>query len=66
MPAASKLLVKLEQEQGCSHKPARVLVCLGRRIAVEVVATVEQKMGADGGFYPCVTLIQRDKREKKP
>ena len=51
-----KVRVEVESESGTSHRPARVLVYKDDQLVAEVVAEIELKQGADGGFYHCVTL----------
>lgn len=51
--------VDIESELGTSRRPARVLVYDGDQLVSEVIAEVELKMGADGGFYHCVTLKKK-------
>lgn len=51
--------VELEQEIGISHRPARVLVYENDKLVEEVIARVEPKQGADGGWYHCVVLKKK-------
>ncbi|MFA4871888.1 MAG: hypothetical protein WC610_02410 [Patescibacteria group bacterium] len=51
--------VKIESERVTSPHPARVLVYEDDRLVAEVIAKVELKEGADGGFYHCVTLEKK-------
>jgi len=53
---ASNVRVELRQESATSREPARAYIFFGERIIAIVEAKVENKMGADGGYYPCVTL----------
>lgn len=50
--------VEIESEIGTSYKPARVLVYNGDELIQEVTAKIEPKQGADGGYYPCITLTK--------
>lgn len=52
----SGVRVEVESEAGTSRRPARVLVYKGTLLVAEVTAKIEMKQGADGGYYPCVTL----------
>ena len=51
--------VEVESESGTSREPAKVRVYENDRLIAEVHATVEDKQGADGGYYPCVTLMKK-------
>ena len=48
--------VEVESEIGTSRDPAKVLVYEDDRLVAEVIAEVELKQGANGGYYHCVTL----------
>ena len=48
--------VEVKSEIGTSSDPAKVLVYEDDRLVTEVVAEIELKQGADGGWYHCVTL----------
>ena len=48
--------VEVKSEIGTSYDPAKVLVYEDNRLVAEVVAKIELKQGADGGWYHCVTL----------
>ena len=48
--------VEFESESGTSRDPAKVLVYEDDHLVAEVIAEVELKPGADGGWYHCVTL----------
>lgn len=52
----ARVRVELESEVATFHRPARVLVYEAGRLVAEVIAEVELKQGADGGYYHCVTL----------
>lgn len=52
--------VELKQEYGTSRDPARVSVYDNDQLVVEVIAAVEMKQGADGGWYHCVTLKRKE------
>jgi len=55
----SVVRVVVESEDAISNHPARVLVYKNNRLIAEVVAKVEPQQGADGKYYPCVTLKSR-------
>lgn len=55
---ASNVRVELEQEIGTLSTPAMVKVYYGDKLIASVKAVVEDKMGADGGIYPSVTLMR--------
>jgi len=57
--------VEIEQEVATSDKPAKVLVYDGIQLIAEVVAEVESKQGADGEYYPCVTLRKTKIKAKR-
>ena len=48
--------VEVRSEVGTSREPAKVLVYNNECLVAEVVAEVELKQGADGGWYHCVSL----------
>ncbi|MBI2450588.1 MAG: hypothetical protein HYV47_03590 [Candidatus Nealsonbacteria bacterium] len=48
--------VETESEVATSERPARVLVYEDDKLVAVVIAGIERQKGADGGFYPCVTL----------
>ncbi|MDD5639405.1 MAG: hypothetical protein PHR47_01180 [Candidatus Pacebacteria bacterium] len=48
--------IEIKQETGISREPAKVLVYEDDRLVAKVVAEIELKQGADGGWYHCVTL----------
>ncbi len=48
--------IETKSETGTSHEPAKVSVYEDGRLVAEVVAEVELKQGANGGWYRCVTL----------
>ena len=50
--------VEIESESATSDHPGRVLVYEHDELVAEILATVELKKGADGGFYNCVTLTK--------
>ena len=52
----ARVRVEIESEAGTSDRPARVLVYEDNQLMAEVVAEIELKQGADGGYYHCVTL----------
>lgn len=51
--------VEVQSEEGISLDPARVKIYEGETLVAEVIGTVEQKQGADGKMYPCVTLRKK-------
>lgn len=51
-----RVRVEVESEGAISSRPARVLVYEDDQLVAAVVAKVELKQGADGGYYPCVIL----------
>lgn len=51
--------VQVESEGVISGKPAKMLVYENDRLVTEVIAKIEYKQGADDGYYPCVSLIQK-------
>lgn len=57
--ASEIIRVDIESEVATSDRPARVLVYERDRLVAEVIAEVELKPGADGGYYHCVTLKKR-------
>jgi hypothetical protein len=52
----SNIRVVCNSEQGTSYKPAEVLVYDGEVLIARVIASLEPKQGADGGYYLCVEL----------
>lgn len=52
----TQVRVEVESEMGTSDRPACVLVYEGDHLVAKVIAEVELKPGADGGYYHCVTL----------
>lgn len=58
--------VEIVSEEGTSPDPARVLIYENDRLITEVIAAVEPKQGADGGYYPCVTLTQKEQPQTSP
>ena len=57
--------VEVQSEAGTSRNPAKVLVYEDNRLVATVIAEVELKLGADGGWYHCVTLRTTDKAMPK-
>ncbi len=55
-----EIRVEIESEGGASSDPARVLIYENEQLKTEITAKIEPKQGADGGFYPCVTLEKKD------
>lgn len=52
--------VDIKSEAGISHDPAKVFVYENDCLVAEVIAEVELKQGADGGWYHCVTLKKQE------
>lgn len=52
--------VEVKSEVGTSRDPAKVLVYEDNRLVAEVIAEIELKQGADGGWYHCVTLRKQE------
>ncbi len=48
--------VEMRSEEATSRLPALVRIYQGEQIIREIVARIDLKKGADGGYYPCVTL----------
>lgn len=48
--------VEIKSEIGTSRDPAKVSIYENDRLLAEVIAEIELKQGADGGWYHCVTL----------
>jgi len=48
--------IETKSEAGTSREPAKVSVYEDDRLVAEVIAEIELKQGADGGWYHCVTL----------
>ncbi len=51
--------VEIESETAISDRPARMLVYEDDRLIAEVIAKIELKQGADGGYYNCVILEKK-------
>ena len=51
--------VELKSEVGTSREPAKVLVYENGQLVAEVIAKIEFKKGADGGWYNCVILEKK-------
>lgn len=60
MANVRNMRVEIESETATSHCPARAVVYDGARVIAEIIAEVELKQGADGGYYHCVTLRKKD------
>lgn len=56
--------VEVRSEIGTSRDPAKVLVYEDDRLVAEVIAELELKQGADGGWYHCVTLRNQEQSSK--
>lgn len=56
--------VEVESERVFSSDPARVRVFEDDRLVAEIVAKIELKQGADGGYYRCVDLIEKPIKAK--
>ena len=52
--------VEVNSEIGTSRDPAKVSVYEDDRLIAEIIAKIEHKQGADGGWYPCVTLKKQE------
>lgn len=52
--------VEVKSETGTSRDPAKVSVYENGCLFAEVIAEVEFKQGADGGWYHCVTLKKQE------
>lgn len=52
--------VEVKSEIATSSEPAKVIVYEDGRLVAEIVAEVELKQGADGGYYHCVTLKKQE------
>lgn len=50
--------IECKSENALSRGHATVVIYENNRIIAEVIAKVEMKQGADGGEYPCVTLVE--------
>lgn len=59
MDKPEEVRIELKSQVGTSHDPATVRVYVGEKLISEVVASIEQQKGADGGLYPCVTLKEK-------
>lgn len=57
-----ELVVEIQQEMVCIGQSAKILIRQHDHILtlVEIEATVEPQMGADGGIYPAVKLERKD------
>lgn len=53
--------VEVRSEIGTSRDPAKVLVYENNCLVAEIIAEVELKQGADGGWYHCVTLKKQER-----
>jgi hypothetical protein len=54
--------VQADSEGVLSGKPAEVRIYENDRLITKVVAKIELKQGADGGYYHCVVLTEETKR----
>lgn len=52
--------VEVKSESAISRDPAKVSVYEDDRLVAEVIGEVEFKLGADGGWYPCVALKKQE------
>ncbi len=52
--------IEIKSESGCCREPAGVKIYNNNQLITEVIAVVEPKEGADGGYYDCVTLRRKD------
>lgn len=48
--------IALKSEVPALSEPAVIRVYDNEKLVAEVLAQIENKPGADGGMYPCVTL----------
>ena len=56
MISSENVRVEIRSEAGTSSDPARVRIYEHDRLVAEIIAKIEPKQGADGGWYHCVTL----------
>lgn len=52
--------VEVRSESGTSRDPAKVSVYENGHLVAEVIAEIELKQGADGGWYHCVILRKQE------
>lgn len=52
--------VKIKSKSVTSREPAKVLIYEDDQLVAEVIAKIEMKQGADGGWYHCVTLRKQE------
>lgn len=55
----ANIRVEVSSEEATTTDPARVKIYHDEKLVAEVIGTVEQKQGADGKLYPCVTLRKK-------
>lgn len=48
--------LEIKSEIATSREPAKVLVYENENLVAKIIAEVELKQGADGGWYHCVTI----------
>ncbi len=58
IPLSGSKKIVFNSEAETSSKPATVQICEEGIVLSEVQAIIEQKQGADGDFYPCVTFSE--------
>lgn len=46
--------IKAEDEQIACNRGARVILCEGTNLVVELLAKIEKQKGADGGLYDAI------------
>lgn len=51
---AGPVTIKAEDEQIACNRGARVILCEGTNLVVEVLAKIEKQKGADGGLYDAI------------
>lgn len=52
--------IKINSEIGTSRDPAKISIYENGRLVAEVIAKVELKQDADGGWYHCVLLEKQE------
>lgn len=56
----TQLNIKITSEETTSREPANVRIYdAENNLVKEIVGSIEQKKGADGGYYNCVTLTEK-------
>lgn len=49
--------IKAEDEQIACNRGARVILCEGTNLVVEIIAKTEKQKGADGGLYDAIIFV---------